>query len=88
MPNTTSLRTTPFHDFHTSHDAKLVDYTGWEMPLHYGSIIDEHVQTRTSGGMFDVSHMGQVRIKGKDASGILERATVVDTQSLAPGQAF
>ena len=86
MPNTTSLRTTPFHDFHTSHDAKLVDYTGWEMPLHYGSIIDEHVQTRTSGGMFDVSHMGRIRFKGRDACRMMDRACSRRIHGMSSGQ--
>ena len=86
MPTTTSLRTTPFHDFHTSHGAKLVDYTGWEMPLHFGSIIDEHVQTRSSGGMFDVSHMGRIRFKGRDACRMMDRACSRRIHGMAPGQ--
>lgn len=48
MATATELQTTPFHQFHIDHGGKLVDYSGWSMPLHYGSIIDEHRQVRSS----------------------------------------
>ena len=69
---TTTLAHTPFYDFHVSNHGKMVDFAGWEMPLHYGSILDEHHQVRTSGGMFDVSHMGRLRFTGKDACRFLD----------------
>jgi aminomethyltransferase len=68
-----SLLTTPFHGFHQEHDAKLIDFAGWEMPIRYGSIIDEHKQVREAGGLFDVSHMGRVEFTGKHARRFLER---------------
>ena len=71
-PEKPVLARTPFHDFHVAHGAKLVDFAGWEMPLHYGSIIEEHHQVRNSGGLFDVSHMGRFRFKGKDARAFLD----------------
>lgn len=71
--STTPLLRTPFHGFHQNHDAKLIEFAGWEMPISYGSIIDEHKQVRESGGMFDVSHMGRVEFTGKDARRFLER---------------
>lgn len=71
--STTTLRKTPFHKYHVQHGAKLVDYTGWEMPLLYTSIIDEHRQVRERGGLFDVSHMGRFTFKGKDAARFLDR---------------
>jgi len=58
---------TPFYDFHLAAGAKLVDFAGWEMPLLYRSIINEHQQTRLSGSIFDVSHMGRLTFTGKDA---------------------
>ncbi len=61
------LKRTPFYDFHVSAGAKMVDFAGWEMPLLYRSIADEHVQTRQSGSMFDVSHMGRLHFTGPDA---------------------
>ncbi len=67
------LMETPFHGFHVEHDAKLIDYAGWDMPIRYGSIIEEHKQVRHSGGLFDVSHMGRIEFTGKDTQRFLER---------------
>src|SRR5580700_10939627 len=64
---------TPFHDFHVSAKAKMVDFAGWEMPLLYRSIVDEHNQTRNSGSLFDVSHMGRLSFTGKDAQTFLNK---------------
>ena len=66
------LLETPFHGFHIEHDAKLIDFAGWEMPIRYGSIIEEHKQVREAGGLFDVSHMGRIEFSGKDAQRYLE----------------
>jgi aminomethyltransferase len=74
------LKRTPFYDFHVQAGAKMVDFAGWEMPLHYRSIVDEHEQTRRSGSIFDVSHMGRLHFTGKDALAFLER---VCTRGLA-----
>ena len=67
--STTTLQKTPFHKYHVEHGAKLVDYTGWEMPLLYTSILEEHRQVCERGGLFDVSHMGRFTFKGRDAPG-------------------
>ncbi len=83
---TTELAQTPFHGFHQQSGAKLVDYAGWEMPLHYGSIIDEHHQVRTSGGLFDVSHMGRLRFTGKDARRFLDRVCTRQIAGMTNGQ--
>lgn len=66
------LLRTPFYKFHVDHGGKMVDFAGWEMPLHYGSIIEEHHQVRNSGGLFDVSHMGRLRFAGRDARKFLD----------------
>ena len=73
MTTATDLHKTPFYKSHVEHGAKLVDYTGWSMPLLYSSIIDEHRQVRSAGGLFDVSHMGRFTFKGKDAARFLDR---------------
>lgn len=86
MSTDTTLRQTPFHSFHTEHGAKLVDYTGWDMPLHYGSILDEHRQVRTSGGMFDVSHMGRLRFSGRDARRFLDHVCTRKINGMKQGQ--
>ena len=77
---------TPLHAFHTDHNAKFVDYAGWEMPISYGSIQDEHRQTRTSGGIFDVSHMGRLRITGLHARRLLERVCSRKISDMTQGQ--
>lgn len=71
MPDT--LQRSPLHAFHADHGAHLVDYAGWELPIRFRTIADEHQQTRTSGSVFDVSHMGRVEIKGLHARRLLER---------------
>jgi len=83
---TQSLRKTPFHHFHQQHGAKLVDFAGWQMPLHYGSIIEEHNQVRNSGGLFDVSHMGRLRFTGKDAWRFLDRVCTRKIKTMSEGQ--
>lgn len=67
------LKKTPFHGFHQQFNPKMVDFAGWEMPIHYGSILEEHQQVRRSGGLFDVSHMGRIKISGRHARRFLER---------------
>ena len=64
---------TPLNKLHHEHGGKMVDFAGWEMPIAYGSIQDEHVQVRTSGGMFDVSHMGRLKVTGRHARRLLGR---------------
>jgi len=67
------LHKSPVHDFHLQHGGQMVEYAGWEMPIRYRSIQDEHRQTRESGSVFDVSHMGRIEIKGLHAPRLLER---------------
>jgi len=64
----------PMHQFHVDHAAQMVEYAGWEMPIRYAGIREEHLQTRTSGSVFDVSHMGRLAISGLHAKRLLERA--------------
>src|SRR5271154_2067636 len=67
------LLRTPFYDFHLSAGAKMVDFAGWEMPLYYRGIVDEHLHTRASGSLFDISHMGRLRFSGGDCLPFLEK---------------
>jgi aminomethyltransferase len=67
------LKRTPFYDFHLKSGARMVEFAGWEMPIVYRSIVDEHEQTRKSGSIFDVSHMGRVHFTGKDAGAFLNK---------------
>jgi len=78
--------TTPLHQFHLDHGAQMVDFAGWEMPIRYTGIVEEHHQVRRSGGMFDVSHMGRVEFSGRHARRLLERACSRAIHSMQPGQ--
>lgn len=73
---------TPLRQKHIDANAKMVDFHGWELPLHYGSQIDEHHQVRNHAGMFDVSHMGIVDIGGKNAVDCLSRLLANDIAKL------
>lgn len=86
----TNLLRTPLHKFHVEHGGKMVDFAGWEMPIMYtgpgGGIIAEHNQCRASGGLFDVSHMGRVAIKGRHARRLLERVCSRRISDMQTGQ--
>ena len=82
-----ALKTTPLHALHRDLGAKMVPFAGYEMPVHYpGGILAEHRQCRESAALFDVSHMGQVRLAGADAAAALETLVPCDIVGLAPGQ--
>ena len=84
-----ALRNTPLADAHRALGARLVDFAGWEMPLHYGSQLEEHHAVRRAAGVFDVSHMLIVDIEGDGATAFLRRALANDIAKLkAPGQAL
>ena len=80
------LKRTPFYDFHVAMGAKLVDFAGWEMPIVYRGIIDEHEQTRKRGSIFDVSHMGRLQFSGKDATAFLNRVLTRNVAEQKVGQ--
>lgn len=80
------MRKTPLHQFHLDYHAKMVDFVGWEMPMMYTGIHDEHVQVRTSGGVFDVSHMGRVKFHGRHARKLLEQLCTRRITDMQPGQ--
>lgn len=77
-----TLKTTPLHAAHQRAGARLVDFAGWEMPLHYGSQIDEHRAVRESAGVFDVSHMRVVDIEGPGAPEFLRHLLANDVAKL------
>jgi glycine cleavage system T protein (aminomethyltransferase) len=81
------MRRTPLHDAHRAAGARMVDFAGWEMPVQYSGIIDEHVAVRTRAGLFDVSHMGEVEVRGPGALAACQHATANDVGRLADGQA-
>lgn len=77
---------TPLHQFHLDAGAKMVDFAGWEMPILYRGVHEEHRQVRESGGLFDVSHMGRVRFRGRHARRFLERMCTRRIHDMQPGQ--
>ena len=80
-----SLSQTCLHDNHVRLGAKMVDFAGWHMPIQYNSIVSEHNAVRERVGIFDVSHMGQIFISGKDASSFLSYVTTWDVNKLSEG---
>lgn len=79
---------TPFYDSHVQAKAKIVDFAGWDMPLHYGSQLEEHHQVRRHAGMFDVSHMGVVDIHGKQAADYLRYLLANSIDRIQSGKAL
>lgn len=79
---------TPMNSFHRDHDGNMVDFAGWEMPLFYKGtgLTEEHHQTRKSGGIFDVSHMGRLKFTGRQAGKLLDRVTSRRVRDMQPGQ--
>jgi aminomethyltransferase len=82
-----SLKRTPLYECHLEAGARMVDFAGWEMPVQYTGVIEEHRAVRTSAGLFDVSHMGEVRVRGAGAEAFLQRLTPNDVTKLVPGRA-
>jgi aminomethyltransferase len=83
------MRKTALYDAHLAAGARMVDFAGWELPINYGSQIDEHHHVRTSAGMFDVSHMTVVDIQGSEARAFLSRLLANDVAKLqVPGKAL
>jgi aminomethyltransferase len=78
-----TLRRTPLYDRHRAAGARLVPFAGWEMPVQYEGIRQEHLAVRTSAGLFDVSHMGQVETGGPDAEAFLQRVLSNDVTEIA-----
>jgi aminomethyltransferase len=76
------LKRTPIYDLHRAAGAKFVDFGGWEMPVQYSSILDEHRTVRDAVGLFDVSHMGEIEIKGPRALDVVQRLTTNDASKL------
>lgn len=81
------LKRTPLHAFHTDHDARMVPFAGWEMPVQYTSILEEHLAVRQTAGLFDVSHMGQLRVHGTEARAFLDQILSCDVERLRLGKA-
>ncbi|MBM3814493.1 MAG: glycine cleavage system aminomethyltransferase GcvT [Acidimicrobiia bacterium] len=82
-----SLQRTPLFEIHKNLGAKLIDFGGWEMPVQYSGIIDEHHAVRKAVGLFDVSHMGEIEIRGPQAFDLINYAATSAVSKIAIGQA-
>jgi aminomethyltransferase len=82
-----TLKKTPLNARHRALGARMVEFGGWDMPVEYSGIVDEHLAVRTRAGLFDVSHMGEIEIAGRDALKAVQHITSNDASRLAIGQA-
>ena len=87
QPTAAPLKKTPLNARHRASGARMVPFAGWDMPLQYSGVTDEHMAVRTSAGLFDVSHMGEIEIAGSDALAALQRIASNDAAKLRVGQA-
>jgi aminomethyltransferase len=82
-----SLRRSPLHDRHVARGAKLAEFGGWEMPLSYAGVLEEHAAVRAAVGVFDVSHLGKARVRGPGAAAYANACLTNDLGRVRPGQA-
>ena len=82
-----TLKRTPLYSAHQKLGGRLVEFGGWEMPVQYASIMDEHLAVRAAAGIFDISHMGEVWVTGAEAANFLNATLTNNAAKLGPGQA-
>jgi len=87
MTDTTDLRTSPLHSRHEELGASFTPFGAWTMPLKYGNELDEHRAVRSSAGLFDLSHMGEIRVTGPDAGAFLDHALISTLSTIPVGKA-
>lgn len=80
------MKTTPLNQVHKDLGARMVEFGGWEMPVQYAGVIEEHLAVRQAAGLFDVSHMGEVEVTGRRALDFLQYLTTNDVSRLVDGQ--
>jgi len=81
-----SVKQTPLYECHVKYGGRVIDFGGWALPVQYAGIIEEHSGVRSRAGLFDVSHMGEVTVKGKDALAFLQKLVSNDISTVKPGQ--
>src|SRR4029450_13043747 len=82
-----TLRRTPLHDPHVALGARMVPFAGWEMPVQYEGVIQEHRSVREDSGAFDVSHMGELEVEGPRATELLRSLLSNELNRIEPGEA-
>jgi aminomethyltransferase len=83
-----TLKRTPLYDTHVAAGARMVEFGGWEMPVQYSGLMEEHAAVRNAAGLFDVSHMGEIRVGGPGAQAFVQQVIANDVTRIAPGQAL
>ena len=86
MTASAALRRTPLYDRHVALGARMVEFGGWEMPVQYSGIVDEHSAVRNAAGLFDISHMGEIDVTGRDALAYLQHIATQDVATIGEGQ--
>src|SRR6187200_2792871 len=86
-PPAANLKATPLNSVHRRMKAKMVDFGGWDMPVQYSGIIEEHNAVRTAVGLFDVSHMGEIEVRGPEALNLVDYVASNNASKLKTGQA-
>src|SRR3990172_2655263 len=81
-----AMKRGPLYPLHRQAGAKMVEFAGWELPVQFSSILEEHRAVRTSAGLFDVSHLGRLSVKGPGAFALLQRALTNDLSKVRPGR--
>ena len=87
-PANPPLKRTPLYDVHKKLGGKVIDFAGWEMPVWYSGVLEEHLATRNAAGLFDVAHMGVYDVRGEDAASFLDTVCGNDVGGLAPGNSL
>jgi aminomethyltransferase len=87
LSTTGEPRRTPLYAEHVALGGRIIDFSGWELPVQYAGIVEEHRAVRASAGLFDLSHMGEVRVRGGEAAAALASALASDPRRLAVGRA-
>src|SRR6185436_2005467 len=85
---TESLKRTKLYEVHKASGGRMVPFAGWEMPVQYTGIFEEHLATRNAAGLFDVSHMGVYDVRGADAASFLDTVCGNDCGGLLPGESL
>jgi aminomethyltransferase len=80
------MKYTVFHVIHQELGARIIPFAGFMMPVEYSGIIDEHINVREKAGIFDVSHMGEIWVKGSNAKAFVQKVTSNDVSILEPGK--
>lgn len=81
------MKRTPLYEMHCTLGGKMIDFGGWELPVQYTGILEEHEQVRNAAGLFDVSHMGEIRVTGKDAEAWIHKLVTNQIEGAKEGQA-